>query len=202
LNKSKEPPPLLNFHLWGRNFCLTKDVDRPIRATAFSSLFNFGLLNKVRYHRYFNHRWSLLSRRLDLNTNSCKPGRSVLLIANSFKPSCKTRGKFNRESFNVSWLSRGPDSSGEVWIGYKRLILKLSGVLLAMEVEGPYMHPNQRLILIQKWYDTRDIQLTFKSPWPRSSLCHFVLQPPRLRLDMLGQVHFSRNLKFPALTLK
>ena len=40
------------------------------------------------------------------------------------------------------------------------MILKLSGFLLAMEVEGPYMHPNQRLILIQKWYGTRDIQLT------------------------------------------
>jgi hypothetical protein len=26
--------------------------------------------------------------------------------------------------------------------------LKLSGVLLAMEVKGPYMHANQRLILI------------------------------------------------------
>jgi hypothetical protein len=60
----------------------------------------------------------------------------------------------------VSWLSRGPDSSGEVWIGCKRLILKLSGVLLAMKVKGPYMRPNQRLILIQKWCDTRDIQLT------------------------------------------
>jgi hypothetical protein len=28
-----------------------------------------------------------------------------------------------------------------------------------MEVEGPYMHANQRLILMQKWCDTRDIQL-------------------------------------------
>ena len=64
------------------------------------------------------------------------------------------------EQNNISWLSRGPDSSGGVWIGCKRLILKLSGFLLAMEVESPYMHPNQRLILIQKWYDTRDIQLT------------------------------------------
>jgi len=45
-------------------------------------------------------------------------------------------------------MSRGPDSSGEVWNGCKRLILKLSKVLLAMEVEGPYMHANQRLILI------------------------------------------------------
>jgi len=48
----------------------------------------------------------------------------------------------------VGWLSRDPDSSGEVWIGCKRLILKLSKVLLAMEVECPYMHVNQRLILI------------------------------------------------------
>jgi len=48
----------------------------------------------------------------------------------------------------VSWSSRGPDSSGEVWIGCKILILKLSKVLLAMEVEGPYMHTNRRLILI------------------------------------------------------
>jgi hypothetical protein len=61
---------------------------------------------------------------------------------------------------NVSWLSRGPDSSGEVWIGCKRLILKLSEVLSVREVKGPHMPPNQRLILIQKWYDTRDIQLT------------------------------------------
>jgi hypothetical protein len=45
-------------------------------------------------------------------------------------------------------MSSGPDSSGEVWKGCKRLILKLSKVLLAMEVEGPYMHANQRLILI------------------------------------------------------
>ena len=50
-----------------------------------------------------------------------------------------------------------------MWIGCKRLILKLSPVLLAMEVEGPYMHPNQRLILIKKWCDTRDIQLTFEA---------------------------------------
>jgi len=62
----------------------------------------------------------------------------------------------------VSWLSRGPDSSGEVWIGCKRLILKLSQVLSVEEVKGPYMPPNQRLILIQKWYDTRDVN------WDRS----------------------------------
>jgi hypothetical protein len=49
---------------------------------------------------------------------------------------------------SVSWLSRGPDSSGEAWIGCKRLILKLSKVLLGMEVEGPCMHANWRLILI------------------------------------------------------
>ena len=60
----------------------------------------------------------------------------------------------------VSWLSRGPDLLGEVWIGCKRLILKLSKVLSVQKVKGPYMLPNQRLILIQKWYDTRDIQLT------------------------------------------
>jgi hypothetical protein len=50
----------------------------------------------------------------------------------------------------VSWLSRGPDSSGEAWIGCRRLILilKLSKVLIIEEVKGPYMHPNQRLILI------------------------------------------------------
>jgi hypothetical protein len=52
---------------------------------------------------------------------------------------------------SVSWLSRGPDSSGEVWIGCKRLILKLSGVLLAMEVKGSYIHANQRLILIRRY---------------------------------------------------
>jgi len=45
-----------------------------------------------------------------------------------------------------------------VWIGYKRLILKLSEVLIIEEVEGPYMHPNQRLIPIWKWYASRDIQ--------------------------------------------
>ena len=60
----------------------------------------------------------------------------------------------------VSWLTKGPNLLGEVQIGYKRLILKLSGVLLAIEVEDPYMHPNQRLIPIQKWFDARDIQLT------------------------------------------
>jgi hypothetical protein len=36
-------------------------------------------------------------------------------------------------------LSRGSDSSGEVWIGCKRLILKLSKVLSVKEVKGPYM---------------------------------------------------------------
>jgi hypothetical protein len=48
----------------------------------------------------------------------------------------------------VSWLSRGPDLSGEAWIGCKRLILKLSKVLLTMEVKGPYMYANRRLTLI------------------------------------------------------
>jgi hypothetical protein len=52
---------------------------------------------------------------------------------------------------SVSWLSRGPDSSAEVWIGCKRLILKLPKALSVNGVKGPYMHPNQRLILIQKW---------------------------------------------------
>jgi hypothetical protein len=52
---------------------------------------------------------------------------------------------------SVSWLSRDPDSSGEVWIGCKRLILKLSGVLLAMDVKGSYIHANQRLILIRRY---------------------------------------------------
>jgi hypothetical protein len=46
------------------------------------------------------------------------------------------------KSSNVSWLSRGPDSSGEMWIGCKRLILKLSKVLSVKKVEGPYMQPN------------------------------------------------------------
>jgi len=49
---------------------------------------------------------------------------------------------------------------GEVWIECKRLILKLSKVLIVVEGEGSFMHPNQRLIPIQKWYDPRDIQLT------------------------------------------
>jgi hypothetical protein len=39
----------------------------------------------------------------------------------------------------VGWLSRGPDSSGEVWIGCKKFILKLSDILSVKEVEGPYM---------------------------------------------------------------
>jgi len=46
-------------------------------------------------------------------------------------------------------------------LGIKYLILKLSKVLSVEEVRGPYIHPNQRLIHIQKWYDTCDIQLTF-----------------------------------------
>jgi len=61
-------------------------------------------------------------------------------------------------------LSRGLNSYGEVWIGRKRLILKLSEVLSVEEVQGPYMHLNQRLISIQKWYDTRNIQL-IKGRW-------------------------------------
>jgi hypothetical protein len=51
-------------------------------------------------------------------------------------------------------------SISDVKNGYKRLILKLSEVLLSEEVEGPYMHLNQRLIPIQKWYHPRDIHLT------------------------------------------
>jgi hypothetical protein len=35
---------------------------------------------------------------------------------------------------------------GEVWIGCKRLILKLSKVLRVKEVEGTFMNPNQKLI--------------------------------------------------------
>jgi hypothetical protein len=37
---------------------------------------------------------------------------------------------------------------GKVWIRCKRLILKLSKVLIVEEVEGPFMNPNQRLIPI------------------------------------------------------
>jgi hypothetical protein len=51
---------------------------------------------------------------------------------------------------SISWLSKGSNSSSEVWVGCKRLILKLFKVLLATEVKGPYMHTNQRLILVQK----------------------------------------------------
>jgi len=40
--------------------------------------------------------------------------------------------------------------------------LKLSKVLMVEEVKGPYMHPNQRLNPIHKWYDPRDIQLTLQ----------------------------------------
>ena len=49
---------------------------------------------------------------------------------------------------------------GAVWIGCKRLTLKLSKVLMVEEVEGPCMHSNQRLIPLYKCYDLRDIQLT------------------------------------------
>ena len=49
---------------------------------------------------------------------------------------------------------------GEVWIGCKRLILKLSEVLIVEEVESPFMHTNQNPIPLQKWYDPRDIHLT------------------------------------------
>jgi len=54
---------------------------------------------------------------------------------------------WNMPLYLLTWkiapcLAFGPDSSGEVWIGCKRLILKLSKVLLAMEVEGPYMDAN------------------------------------------------------------
>jgi hypothetical protein len=51
----------------------------------------------------------------------------------------------------VSWLNRGSELSiSDAKIGCKRLILKLSEVLISEEVEGPYMHLNQRLVLIQK----------------------------------------------------
>jgi hypothetical protein len=52
----------------------------------------------------------------------------------------------------------------ELRIGCKRLILKLSEVLIIEEVEGPYMFPNERLIPIQKWYDPRDIQTGTRLP--------------------------------------
>ena len=52
----------------------------------------------------------------------------------------------------------------DVWIGCKRLILKLFEVLIIEEVEGPYMFPNERLIPIQKWYDPHDIQLAHAYP--------------------------------------
>jgi hypothetical protein len=61
---------------------------------------------------------------------------------------CLRSLSINYYALPVSWLSRGPDSSGEVWIGCKRLILKLSKVLSVKGVKGPYMHPNQRLIPI------------------------------------------------------
>jgi hypothetical protein len=61
---------------------------------------------------------------------------------------CITSSRPYRHIDYVSWLSRGPDSSGEVWIGCKRLILKLSKVLLTIGVEGPYRYANRRLILI------------------------------------------------------
>ena len=47
-----------------------------------------------------------------------------------------------------------------MWIGCKRLILKLSEVLVVEQVKGPFIHPNQRLIPLYKWYDPRDIHLT------------------------------------------
>jgi hypothetical protein len=55
------------------------------------------------------------------------------------------------EAPGVSWLNRGSDSCmSEVRFGCKRLLLKLSEVLISEEVEEPYMHLNQRLVLIQK----------------------------------------------------
>ena len=86
-----------------------------------------------------------------------KDGRGSLVLA--VLHVAKSHSRAFLVGWDVSWLSRDPDSSGEAWIRCKRLILKLSKVLLAMEVKGPYMHANQRLILIQKWCDTRDIQL-------------------------------------------
>jgi len=102
----------------------------------------------------------------------------------------------------VSWLNRGPDSSGEVWIGCKRLILKLSEVLSVKEVKGPYMHPNQRLIPIQKWYDTRDIQLTIWASlccYKRSMSCTYASTTPVPAL--LHIHHKSRELGLSKYTL-
>ena len=55
------------------------------------------------------------------------------------------------------------NQQNKVWIGYKRLILKLSKVLRVGEVKGPYMHPNQRIISMQKRYDPHGIQLTTRN---------------------------------------
>jgi len=76
------------------------------------------------------------------------------------RDSCGDRDSNDYSRF-ASWLGRGSDSCmSEVWIRCKRLILKLSEVLIIKKVKGPYIHPNQRLILIQKWRNPRDIQLT------------------------------------------
>jgi len=42
-----------------------------------------------------------------------------------------------------------------------------------MEVKGPYMHTNRRLILIQKWCYTRDFQLTAGASDPRWRYCRW-----------------------------
>ena len=75
------------------------------------------------------------------------------------RDSCSDRGSNDYSRF-ASWLNRGSDSHmSEVWIRCKRLILKLSEVLIIKKVRGRYIHPNQRLALVQKWYNLRDIQL-------------------------------------------
>ena len=40
------------------------------------------------------------------------------------------------------------------------MILKLSKVLIVEKVKGPFIYSNQRLIPLEEWHDTRDIQLT------------------------------------------
>jgi hypothetical protein len=62
---------------------------------------------------------------------------------------CICSYRANAGLITISWLNRGSELSiSDAKNRYKRLILKLSEVLLSEEVEGPYMHLNQRLVLI------------------------------------------------------
>jgi len=52
-----------------------------------------------------------------------------------------------------------------------------------MEVKGPYMHANRRLILIQKWCNTRDFQLTATLALPYAARMFYLLYFLRVNLE-------------------